>query len=110
MFAGKILFAQLMDYLPWTTLAHIVERCEGNRSTVRRSTLADTNERRDWRIPADFSQRLVAQARWLYGEEDLGLELSNTVYALDSTTIDRASGACTYRCPLGLRSAAPRPT
>ena len=55
---------------------------------VRRSTLADASERRDWRIYADFAQRLIAQARKLYAEEDLGLELSNTVYALDSTTID----------------------
>ena len=60
----------------------------GIRSPVRRSTLADANERRDWRIFAEFAQRLIAQARRLYAEEDLGLELSNTVYALDSTTID----------------------
>ena len=60
----------------------------GIRSPVRRSSLADANERRDWRIFAEFAQRLIAQARRLYAEEDLGLELSNTVYALDSTTID----------------------
>jgi len=60
----------------------------GIRSPVRRATLADANERRDWRIYADFAQRLIAQARALYATEDLGLELSNTVYALDSTTID----------------------
>ena len=60
----------------------------GIRTPVRRSTLADANERRDWRIHAEFAQRLIAQARKLYAEEDLGLELSNTVYALDSTTID----------------------
>jgi len=60
----------------------------GIRSPVRRSTLADANESRDWRIYADFAQRLIAQARGLYADEDLGLELSNTVYALDSTTID----------------------
>ena len=60
----------------------------GIRSPVRRSTLADANERRDWRIFAEFAQRLIAQARRLYAEEDLGLELSNTVHALDSTTID----------------------
>ena len=133
MYAGKTLFAQLMDFLPWTTFARIVERYGGNhrvrtlpcaehlrvlafaqltyreslrdieavlvaqsaklyhmgiRSAVKRSTLADANERRDWRIFAEFAQRLIAQARRLYGEEDLGLELSNTVYALDSTTID----------------------
>jgi transposase len=50
--------------------------------------LADANERRDWRIYADFAQRLIAQARKLYAEEDFSLALSDTVYALDSTTID----------------------
>ena len=55
---------------------------------VRRSTLADANEARDWRIYAELAQRLIAQARKLYAKEDLGLELANTVYALDSTTID----------------------
>ena len=60
----------------------------GIRSPVRRSTLADANERRDWRIHAEFAQRLIAQARALYAGEDLGLELDNTVYALDSSTID----------------------
>ena len=60
----------------------------GIRSPIKRSTLADANERRDWRIYAEFAQRLITQARKLYAEEDLGLELSNTVYALDSTTID----------------------
>jgi hypothetical protein len=133
MYAGKTLFAQLMDFLPWTTFTRIVARYDGDyrvrtlpcaehfrilafaqltyreslrdievclsaqavklyhmgiRSPVKRSTLADANERRDWRIYADFAQRLIAQARKLYIDEDLGLELSNTVYALDSTTID----------------------
>jgi len=60
----------------------------GIRSPIKRSTLADANERRDWRIYAEFAQLLIAQARGLYAEEDLGLDLSNTVYALDSTTID----------------------
>ena len=60
----------------------------GIRSSIKRSTLADANEGRDWRIYAEFAQRLIAQARKLYAEEDLGLDLSNTVYALDSTTID----------------------
>ncbi len=60
----------------------------GIRSSVKRSTLADANERRDWRIYAEFAQRLIAQARELYAEEELGLDLSNAVYALDSTTID----------------------
>jgi len=60
----------------------------GFREPVRRSTLADANETRDWRIYAEFAQRLIAQARKLYADESLGLELTNTVYALDSTTID----------------------
>jgi hypothetical protein len=130
---GKTLFAQLMDFLPWTTFARYVARYEGDkgvrtlncaeqfrvmafaqltyreslrdietclsaqsaklyhmgfREPVRRSTLADANELRDWRIWADFAQRLIIQARALYESEDLGLELTNTVYALDSTTID----------------------
>lgn len=60
----------------------------GFREPVRRSTLADANEGRDWRIHAELAQRLIAQARKLYAGEDLGLDLANTVYALDSTTID----------------------
>lgn len=60
----------------------------GIRSNVARSTLADANERRDWRIYADFAQSLIQTARRLYIDEDLGLELDNTVYALDATTID----------------------
>ena len=130
---GKTLFAQLMEFLPWTTFARYVARYGGDkgvriltcaeqfrvmafaqltyreslrdievclsaqdakryhmgfREPIRRSTLADANESRDWRIHADFAQRLIGQARALYANEDLGLELSNTVYALDSTTID----------------------
>jgi transposase len=60
----------------------------GFREPVRRSTLADANEGRDWRIYADLAKRLIIQARKLYAKEDLGLDLDNTVYALDSTTID----------------------
>jgi transposase len=60
----------------------------GIRSRVARSTLADANENRDWRIYADFAQVLIGMARPLYADEDLGLELDNTVYALDATTID----------------------
>jgi transposase len=130
---GKTLFAQLMDFLPWSTFTRIVGRYDGDarvrtlccaeqyramafaqltyreslrdievclsaqasklyhmgfREPVRRSTLADANETRDWRIYAEFAHRLIAQARRLYANESLGLELSNTVYALDSTTID----------------------
>ena len=130
---GKTLFAQLMDFLPWSTFNRYVARYGGDkgvrtltcaeqfrvmafaqltyreslrdievslsaqasklyhmgfREPVRRSTLADANELRDWRIYADFAARLIIQARALYASENLGLELSNTVYALDSTTID----------------------
>ncbi len=60
----------------------------GFRSRICRSTLADANEIRDWRIYADLAQILIAKARPLYGDEDLGLGLKETVYALDSTTID----------------------
>jgi hypothetical protein len=133
MYVGKTLFAQVMDFLPWSTFHRIVERYRGDhrirtlscaeqfrvmafaqltyreslrdietclstqitklyhmgfREPVRRSTLADANEARDWRIYADFAQRLIRQARTLYATEPLGVELSNTVYALDSTTID----------------------
>jgi hypothetical protein len=130
---GKTLFAQLMDFLPWSTFARLVERYGGDhrvrtltcaeqyramafaqltfreslrdietclsaqsaklyhmgfRNPVRRSTLADANETRDWRIYAEFAQKLIAQARRLYGGDSLGVDLDNTVYALDSTTID----------------------
>lgn len=60
----------------------------GIRAKVNRSTLADANERRDWHIYADFAQSLIQTARPLYAEEDLGLDMDNTIYALDSTTID----------------------
>jgi hypothetical protein len=60
----------------------------GIRGRVSRSTLADANENRDWRIYADFAQCLISQARSLYANEDLSFELDATVYALDSTTID----------------------
>jgi hypothetical protein len=130
---GKTLFAQLMDFLPWSTFARLVERYGGDhrvrtltcaeqyramafaqltfreslrdietclsaqssklyhmgfRNLVRRSTLADANETRDWRIYAEFAQRLIGQARRLYAGDSLGVDLDNTVYALDSTTID----------------------
>ena len=133
MYTGKTLFAQLMDFVPWTTFVKIVARYSGDyrvrtlscgeqyramafaqltyreslrdietclsvqasklyhlgfREPVRRSTLADANEMRDWRIHAELAQRLIAQARKLYAGESLGLDLTDTVYALDSTTID----------------------
>ena len=60
----------------------------GFTGPVRRSTLADANEVRDWRIYAEFAQRLIALARRLYVGEPLSGDLDGTVYALDSTTID----------------------
>jgi Domain of unknown function (DUF4372)/Transposase DDE domain len=130
---GKTLFAQLMDFLPWTTFDRIVARYGGNRAVrtlpctaqyqamafaqityreslrdieaslsaqsaklyhmgfrqpVRRSTLADANEARDWRIYAEFAQRLIVQARRLYAGDSFGVDLTGAAYALDSTTID----------------------
>ncbi len=60
----------------------------GIRGKVSRSTLADANELRDWRIYSDFAQILIHEARSLYAEDNFGLELDDTVYALDSSTID----------------------
>jgi len=65
-------------------LYHLGFRC----GAVSRATLADANEKRDWRIYADFAQVLIHEARRLYTGEDLGLDLDQTVYALDATTID----------------------
>jgi hypothetical protein len=127
-----LVFAQLMDHLPWKSFGRIVERYGGDqrarfscadqfrcmafaqltyreslrdivtclraqstklyhlgvRATVARSTLADANEARDWRIYAEFAQHLIRTARKLYVDEPFGVELKDTVYALDSTTID----------------------
>lgn len=60
----------------------------GIRGHVSRSTLADANEKRDWRIYADLAQVLIGSARQLYADESFGVELQQTVYALDCTTID----------------------
>jgi hypothetical protein len=60
----------------------------GFRGKVSRSTLADANELRDWRIYADFAQVLIAIARPLYADDPIGVELNQNLYALDSTTID----------------------
>ena len=60
----------------------------GFRSSVAHSTLADANKNRDWRIYADLAQVLIQRARKLYVQEPLGIELDETLYALDSTTID----------------------
>lgn len=66
-----------------TALHHL-----GFRQPVAKSTLADANEQRDWRLWEELAKGLMRKARALYAGEDLGLELDNTVYALDSTTID----------------------
>jgi hypothetical protein len=60
----------------------------GFRSRVAKSTLADANETRDWRIYADWAQSLIRRARKLFAEEVFGIELDQTVYALDATVID----------------------
>lgn len=60
----------------------------GIKGSISRSTLADANEKRDWRIYSDFALLLIDQARQLYSQEDFGLELQDTVYALDASTID----------------------
>ena len=133
MYVGKTLFAQVMEFVPWTSFARIVHRYQGNagvralscaeqframafaqltwreslrdievslsanasklyamgfRAAVKRSTLADANESRDWRIWFDLAALLIRRARKLYASDSLGVELDNTVYALDSTTID----------------------
>jgi len=91
----------------------------GFRGPVKRSTLADANERRDWRIYADFAHTLIAMARPLYAQEDLGIDLEGTIYALDASTIDlclalfpwarfrRAKGAVKLHTLLDLRGPIP---
>ena len=69
----------------------------GFRSRISRNTLAHANETRDWRMFADFARVLIAKARELYRDEPLGVELDETIYALDSTTID----LCLAMFPLG---------
>lgn len=133
MYVGKTLFAQLMDFVPWTSFRRIVARYDGDRrvrslncaeqfrvlafaqltwreslrdieaclsaqanklyhmglrEAVARATLADANEARDWRIWHELAQLLIRRARRMYATEALGVDLDNTVYALDSTTID----------------------
>jgi hypothetical protein len=130
---GSTLFAQIMEFVPWTSFARIVARHGGDtrvrslscteqframafaqltyreslrdietcllanqarlysmgfRSPVKRSTLADANEGRDWRIWEDLAALLIRRARKLYCNDSFGVDLSNTVYALDATTID----------------------
>ena len=162
---GKTLFAQVMEFVPWTSFGRIVDRYGGNagvrrmscaeqfrvmafaqltwreslrdievtlganasklyamglRHSVHRSTLADANESRDWRIWSDLAAVLIRRARKLYSDTDLvGLDLKNTVYALDATTIDlclslfewapfrRAKAAIKLHTLLDLRGAIP---
>ncbi len=130
---GKLVFAQLMEFLPRHDLNACVRRYGGDcrprgfscrdqflclafaqltfreslrdietclrsfqpklyhagfRGNISRSTLADANRVHDWRIFADFAQVLIGRARKLYADEPMGVELEQTVYALDSTTID----------------------
>ncbi len=130
---GKIIFSQVMDYLPMHTFHRYVQKYNGHykvksfscldqyfcmsfaqltyreslrdieaclraqqsklyhmgiRSKVSRNTLSNANNIRDWRIYADFAQSLINTARSLYINDDFGVELDNTVYALDSSTID----------------------
>jgi Domain of unknown function (DUF4372)/Transposase DDE domain len=133
MHAGKLVFAQLMEFAPWHTFRRLVAKHRGDfnvrsfscldqflcmafaqltyreslrdieaclcaqpaklyhlgiRGNVSRSALADANEARDWHIYYEFAQALIGIARRLYAKEPLGVELNETVYALDSTTID----------------------
>jgi hypothetical protein len=133
MHAGKLVFAQLLEFAPWHTFRRLVAKYQGDfnvrrfscldqflcmafaqltyreslrdieaclraqpeklyhmgiRGNVSRSALADANESRDWRIYFEFAQSLIRLARELYADESLGIELKETVYALDSTTID----------------------
>jgi hypothetical protein len=133
MHSGKLVFAQLMEFLPRHEFDKCVRRYRGNfrtrgfscrdqflamafaqltyreslrdietclrsvqpklyhmgfRGRISRSTLADANRNRDWRIYADFAQTLIGRARTLYLDEPFGVDLKGTAYALDSTTID----------------------
>lgn len=133
MYSGKLIFSQVMDFMPMHTFRRCVARYQGDRNvrsftcldhyfcmafaqltyreslrdieaclraqqqklyhmgirgTVARSNLADANEQRDWRIYADLAHTLIITARTLYNKEPLGIDLEQTVYALDATTID----------------------
>ena len=87
---AQLTFRESLREIEACLRAHTVKLYHmGIRSkSVSRSTLADANEARDWRIYADFAQSLIAMARRLYAEEAFALDLSDTVYALDTTTID----------------------
>lgn len=78
----------------------------GFRGRISRNNLAHANEHRDWRIFADLAHLLIAQARALYRHESFGVELQQTVYALDSTTIDLVVSLGTVPSPQKCRQAA----
>jgi hypothetical protein len=164
MYTGRLVFSQLMDFLPKHQFRQCVKRYNGNRymksfscldqflcmafaqlsyreslrdiesclramqnklyhlgirAKISRSTLADANEKRDWRIYADFAHMLINTARDLYSGDDFGVELDETVYALDSSTIDlclslfpwarfrKAKGAIKLHTLLDLRGSIP---
>src|SRR5437867_1319440 len=133
MYAGKLVFAQVMEFAPWHTFRRLIKKHRGDfnvrsfscldqflcmafaqltyreslrdieaclwaqasklyhlgiRGNISRSALADANETRDWRIYYQFAQALITIARRLYADEPLAVDLANTVYALDATTID----------------------
>jgi len=133
MYSGRIVFSQLMDFLPKHEFNKCVRRYQGNyrirrfscfnqflcmafaqltyreslrdietclralqpklyhagiQNKIARSTLAEANEHRDWRIYADFAQVLIQRARHLYAKDDFGVVLDQAAYVLDSTTID----------------------
>jgi Domain of unknown function (DUF4372)/Transposase DDE domain len=87
---AQLTFRESLREIEACLRAHTVKLYHmGIRSkSVSRSTLADANEARDWRIYADFAQSLIAMARRLYAQEPFGVDLNETVYALDATTID----------------------
>ena len=68
----------------------------GIHGNIARSTLADANEQRDWRIYADFAMSLIQTARTLYARDSFAVELEQTVYALDTTTIDLCLSVCPW--------------
>ena len=139
--SGKTMFAQIMEFVPWTSFTRLVARHGGDsgvrrlscterframafaqltyreslrdieaclqvnqsklygmgfRAPVKRSTLADANEGRDWRIWADLAAVLIRRARKLYGNDSFSVDLANTVYALDATTIDLCLSLCPW--------------
>ena len=91
MYTAKTVFAQLMKFIPEYEFQKCFDHYKRDyiSKPVSRSTLADANEKRDWRIYADFAQILIKQARPLYiDDNDFRVDMDNMVYAFDSTTID----------------------